>query len=774
MRIVNFESQERVDLPDMTAVSFLVLGEFRKTIRDLLLGFDTGGSDKFVVRGFEVEPSAAPDSRVRVRMDIGDADRIGTALLSENLGANTEYGQLVGGEDSAAALEGQAQQILDFTALGAATYVVEMRFSYGSGANDNRAKWNPGVDSEFIASQDTRNEPVWTARIVASATGGEWLPLASVVWDTVGPITTSEITDARVFAFEGAAGAFDSAAQAGPGGMDDFPRSSLRGNLSIGRNEVYRALRALGRQVQDLKGQDEAGVFNWYGRVYGPTDANDALADEQTRSLRCLDTVMFTVGDGVSTYGDFNGATGLEDCLQHIEDMGANTPNSIEIVCKSRAVATPAPFTWPVTTSHTINAACDRLMIDFQGNAITATHPVSTSALDVSGELEIRNLVMTAAPTNNATVFEATRLLLINAIVQGDVSATSAAAVDGGPGSYLENSQVVGITRFTNPLGAPSADTLFNEPVRVRGCKLSAIEVTGRTVGEKSLPLHMSDSTVTMSRTDGFGLSAAVLLRENENCKIRGCTIIYVPDVDGVSVTVSAGAAATELVVDGCTFKHSATVAAGTGGFAISLGASPRANITNCTFDMTTNDGGGIFVSNTFDVFISKCNFRGNDVSGRASTDPAISLNSNIDRVTIEGCVFDGWEPNTGSGSERCILPTASAAIEQLTVNACTFRSNGGYAFRVDIAASCNLCVLSNNTLLVPEAAGLGFRVDAWTRGMVIGNTMEFTTASSAAIFGGATGDAVCSGNRVHNGVISSSGATLYGLATTPPLNYET
>ena len=80
MRIVRWSPQQRVDLPDKTAENFLVLGEFRRTVRDMVLGFDAGSSLMSILRGFEVEPSAVPDARIRVRMDTGDADRVGESL----------------------------------------------------------------------------------------------------------------------------------------------------------------------------------------------------------------------------------------------------------------------------------------------------------------------------------------------------------------------------------------------------------------------------------------------------------------------------------------------------------------------------------------------------------------------------------------------------------------------------------------------------------------------------------------------------------------------
>ena len=95
MRRVNFEAQERVDLPDMTALSALMLGEFRRHTRGLL-----GAGTNSIVKGFEVEAAAVPDSTVIVKLS--DAGDLGFFVGSQDLGARVDYGQLAGGMTSRA------------------------------------------------------------------------------------------------------------------------------------------------------------------------------------------------------------------------------------------------------------------------------------------------------------------------------------------------------------------------------------------------------------------------------------------------------------------------------------------------------------------------------------------------------------------------------------------------------------------------------------------------------------------------------------------------
>ena len=777
MRIVRWSPQERVDLPDITQMSFLALGEFRRTVRALLQGED----DNRVVRGFLVEPATIPDSTITVRL-VPAAGENSLAIGAENLGAVFDHGQLIGDKDSTGTQEGNALQTADFAAEPSGKYRLQMRFvpyDQSTGEADNRAFWNPASNTEFVASVDTKFVPQWELGIAASpgSLGAEWVPLADISWTFGGTIPISEITDLRPFVFEGSP-PFDVTTQDAAGAFPDFDRSATRGDLAVQVNEVYRVLRALGRQIMDLKGQDRSGNFNWYGRLAGPVDPGTALATEQTRSLRTVDTVMFTVGDGVTTFGDFYGATGLEDCLQHIEDMGANTPNSIEIVCKSRTTGAPAPFVWPVTTAHAISASCDRLVIDYQGNSSSFLHPVATSALSVLGELEVRNMAQNAAPANNATLFEADTLLLYNCVLVGNASATSAPAVEGRAGTQIADCIIAGRILIDNPGGAPAGtDDLLNTPAHVRASFIiGAIEVTTTPLAEKYLPLHLSDTTIRMQRNDGFGQTAVIDLNNNEACVIDGCTIIYVPAVHAIEGVDVNARHADNLRVTNTKFRHSDVVPTSTGGFGIALNGCDNVQISNCDFDTFQNDGGCVRLEASLNTQIENCQFRGFDTAGRAAVDSCVYLDGSITNLQILGCQFDGWNPNTGTTNGRTIRADATAAISQLSVVGCQFRSCGGYCVQLSTATSLDGFALNSNSVNVPEVAGLGFNIGTGTNGAIVGNQMFFTTPVSSGINAGATGDSICVGNILNGGFIATTGAVLYGKAGgggPTDLNYE-
>lgn len=554
MRLVRWESQERVDLPDMTALSFLVLGEFRRTMREFIVGLPVGGNEKFIIRGFEVEPSAVPDTRIRVRADDGVADRLGAAILAENLGSFTEDGQLVGGTDSAGALEGQAQQIIDFTGQPAATYIVEVRFTYGQGANDNRAFWNPGVNSEFIASMDTRHEPQWQIQIVGAATGGEWLPIGSVVWDGVGPITTSEITDTRPFVFEGTAGSFEEAAQTTAStSAPDFSRLATRGVKTVTVDTIVKMCQALARQVRDLKGADDNNMWNWWNYPFKPLDPTDLLTAGQTKNLRSVDTVTFTVGDGATAWGDFNGATGLQDCLDHIVAIpAANRPGRIRIVLKTDD---PNAFTWTITdTTYVFSTASNFTAVEIIGGGAdgsgtgTARAEVSVSiaasaqTVFAASEFVLRNVqfTLTGAGTTNR-FFTAERMHIENSRILGD-TATNAEftlrMIDDRR-TRIINSQIEGRVLIYRD-GASPGGTLHDSQEVSLFANSEFTECQIRTSPTAAGDHSMGSLSIVDCRIVGraaapyTGSPACVYLQGAQNVLVEGCRITHHADEDGI------------------------------------------------------------------------------------------------------------------------------------------------------------------------------------------------------------------------------------------------
>jgi len=315
---------------------------------------DTVVSANFITNG--MAGGTTGNTRVLVRMNLGGSG-YSAALGAVDQGGVLDWGQLAGDRDGAGNLEGSAQNVIDFAGQPAATYAVKMRMAFADGVVDNRAFWNPTTNAEYVKATATRVLPQW--QIALNPAGLEWMPLGAVVWNGA-DITTTEVSDTRMRPIEGApdpaagdaAQRWSAAAQETAAfGVGDFDRSTDRG-AAPGASGVWEILRALGRQIQDLKGgRDSDGRVDWFSRPGAPPGFYAAdPATTKAKSLRTLDTVSFTISDGATDQGDFNGLTAFDDCMQFIEANQDSLPYRIEIVFKDRrpnpVYAGYVPPTW--------------------------------------------------------------------------------------------------------------------------------------------------------------------------------------------------------------------------------------------------------------------------------------------------------------------------------------------------------------------------------------------------------------------------------------------
>lgn len=360
MKIVQFSPSERVDLPDATAMSWLPVGEFRRLIRTLIAGGTTSSPDLGrIVKGFKVEQASS--TTIEVNFDInGDGSDLSVAVgghefIGSDGGFFIDQGQLIGdkGIENEQESGGAATRTINFSGDPSNNYIVEMRFTLTAAESGNRAFWDPSSNTEFIDNVETRYVPGWEIRRVASpsSSGPDWIPLAIVLWTGS---TIGMITDIRDLALEGVS-PWSGIAQNYTFGPGDFDRSTDRGDPTVGQNSIWGAIRALERQIMDLKGQDENGLFNWWNRAVSPGPAGGAINASQTKSLRTLDIITFKIGNGVDDWGDFNGADGLDDCLTYIEDNRDDLPKRIKIVLRGREAYGTYDTVFNITSEHSFD-----------------------------------------------------------------------------------------------------------------------------------------------------------------------------------------------------------------------------------------------------------------------------------------------------------------------------------------------------------------------------------------------------------------------------------
>jgi hypothetical protein len=690
MRIVQWAAQERVDQPDITAMSFLALGEFRRLTRALLVGEDVVR----IVRGFAVEAAAVPDATVLIKLDPGFGQALSVALGAEDVGT-LDYGQLIGDRDSNFATEGNAQQILDFTGQPVGPYTVEMQFVYATGANDNRAFWNPAGNVEFVAATDTRFLPTWVARRVPGVpSGGEWIPLATVVWGgaIVNPV---DITDIRTFVFEGAA-PWRTATQGGAGGMPDFSRSQARGALSVERNEVYRVLRALGRQVQDIKGASDANFFDWYSRPFAPWDPS-LSRPLNTKNLRSIDTVTYTLGDGVTSWGDFNGVTALDDCLVHLTGMAAaNLPERVEIVVKHGAAA----YTW-TTPIVLAPAAGRRLQIVMRAGSTGLDTPAfppqekpfidgtgiaaGATNLLLTGQLEIHGLAIFGKTGAGNTIFNTTDTFVAddcNLVVGGpDVAQgylVKCAAVGAllGP-SRITNCLLQGRVQMSN-LGAGGGlvPVAFTRPT-IDNCWWTDAQLRlipdAASANPDSATTFLLRNCVIAGRTASLytGSFAVIDARCADGLTVTGCRFSWLGDENCIDGRAYVGASPKNWLIEDCAFDSATpgTHAVGAGGsgaqgtgWAISLGQTGRTKgmrLRGLRIAMTgVIDSGGVRLYGAEDFRLDDITFDGNSHGGGGADSWAGVL-----------CVGNGLFQICESGSIRGVHYLNGASARMRVIN---------------------------------------------------------------------------------------------------------
>jgi hypothetical protein len=647
-----------VDIPDLTAMSFLVLGETRRWNRSVILGEDAAN---YVIQGFAVEPAAVPDTTIRVRLDPSGAGTppFGQALGGENLGGTTvRHGQLIGDHDDAANLEGNATQTFDFTAQPDNTYRLQMRFVFADGTNDNRAFWNPSTNAEFIAAVDTRHLPNYELGIAVSpaSLGAEYIPLADVAWVSPGPITVSEITDVRTFVFEGAA-PFQGATQDAAGAFGDFDRTTTRATTGV--NAVYPVLRALGRQIQDIKGEDVGGDWDWFSRVFpAPGGGTLPAGAVSTKSMRSLDTVDFIVGDGTTVWGDFNGTTGLDALFAYINANSATLPRRIRILIRSHETALNTPA-FTISDANRLLGGGKNIEIIGQGNGTAAgqividASAVTTGYVFTGESLVLQNLAMTTSVgAGGGVAFTGTDTegtVIRNCLLRGDtaVGATRAVIHVSGEGLVIDSCHFFGRAAITAPATTVRGGFIFNTQFEDTLLQLSAF-VGGNTADH----LTFQDCKFIGRDAPFTSQPATLAMADSNNIRCHQCDFFFHPDTD--AVVIEGG---TDHYFDGCRFVPTGTVTHGvnlginltdgTGWGVHLLGASARTHIVRCAMighDQCV-DAGFVRSEGAGDVYVVDCIV---EQSGPTSTALAEFIGVQLDATTtnaiIRGCIFHEWE----------------------------------------------------------------------------------------------------------------------------------
>lgn len=568
---VRFDSQERVDLPDMQAVSLFSADEIRKTIRHFL----TGDATARILRGFQVLPeNDGVSPRVVVSLNTTPVGAF-TGALAQG-GSVFDFGQLGGGHDAVGALEGPAQLLVDFTGQPVAAYQVKIRAAVVDGRSDNRAFWNASSNAEFVRTTPTRSLLQWEIAI-SGHSDADWILIATVNWGGAA-VASADITDERAFALEGAPGTGTAAQRwshadqpsAGSTGVGDFDRGADRAALAVSVSDLWSAWRALARQVQDLKGGRDSDLrYDWFSRVFAP--AGGGLPAEQTKSLRTIEAITFSVADGATDQADFNGSTALYDCFAYIAANSAALPKRIRIVVKNRvANSSSGPiFAWsaPVTiTGHDVQLRCFgsgfRTPLSGSSAIPSGAAIVSLSAITAgqvaltvnAGSLDIEDVVVTNAATSigifaldTASYFRARRCLWGNTGLTGNIDASvTGFAVRCSHQNLLIDECTIGGVLWLGGRPVPSGTTMTARGLVRRSLVTGYInarhdEWSGSNSNDKwlfAMGLVIEDSTIADPTNAGTPRQGGVIdLTGASDIEIRNCTLLNSGNQDFVCMS---------------------------------------------------------------------------------------------------------------------------------------------------------------------------------------------------------------------------------------------
>lgn len=698
MRKVKWTSNERVDIPDATALSEQPHGEFRRQLRALLIG-----EKNAVVRGFKVVPEGST-KRVKIAFNPTTTERA-VAVGSVNVPSHTlDYGQLIGDRDSSYIDEGAALQYLDFTGQPNGTYTVEMRYTETDGVLDNRAFINPSTLIENTQAVNTRKVPGWEARFVAVATGSEWIPLATVAWSGVN-ITSGMITDLRTLLFEGNVKTpWRQTTQDGTGGVPDFSRNVDRDTYGV--RYLLDAVHALQRQIQDMKGPTDDGHYDWFSYVHQPPGR--AWTSGKTRNLRSLETVTFRIGDGVEDYGDFNGATGLDDCLAYVNTNAATLPSYVKILIMDRRGTGDAQITQTFSTARTYTFA---KTIHIEGMAGLQTPIVFSNAAGTYGlsmtsaHLVLRNVnVGLASGSTDAGIFDVKSCDFEQSIVTGCIAAGSTYYA---LRTTVANDSTVSPSRIARCYfrGRVSLKNAYNAlSMRIEDSKFDYAQFRCNEGSSPAGQIVFSRCSIDANSVVYTNQNAARAALDFTACGgivLRDCSVSFNNDIDGVSFGKSSTAG--NWLVENCFFfssggshaEHAIDATYGTGWGVVTSGYQNRAGagapltgcVRGCTFfQLGIIDAGGVLVVNDSPTTVKDCSFINSTLSGAGSYTASIfayrSRGLMIDNcdfgpnasaiggvrlkgtsgTTIRGCRFDGRDVTLASTNTGFTSRVAAAS----------------------------------------------------------------------------------------------------------------
>jgi len=246
VKLLRAEANERVDLADFQQLA-------NNTFQDLLCvqgnnfltnpKYPSATLRSWIIDGFGLSNPAGKQLQV---------DK-GRAILAWRTGGTVRHGVITS--------EGDANKIIDMTAMGAATYNVYIRFEYVDGDNSSRIFWDPaGTGSEITQTVPTRLLANWSLRVETTSPGAEWLQIGTA--NNAGGSLV--IVDQRPMYFEGTPNSTYASGWSAEGGGVANDRNANRATYGVKDLQAFTA--AMRQCVEDIKGR---GLRRWWAKDIG-------------------------------------------------------------------------------------------------------------------------------------------------------------------------------------------------------------------------------------------------------------------------------------------------------------------------------------------------------------------------------------------------------------------------------------------------------------------------------------------------------------------------
>lgn len=274
---VNWQGNQRADLGDIRVQQDNDRTNQRAMLRHILFDGPQSTAMLRILGGFDVTATAPATSSVIVAY--------GSAIGPERQADNSlDHGEVFGRDTV-------TQRILDFAALGAATYGIFLRLSLDPGSPGARVFYNPDTDNEFGQTIDVFQSHDWDVTIAVTSPGAEWQQIAEVVWNGA-TVSSGNITGMRSLFFEGD----EDNAYANTWGDGANDRDSDRATYGI--KGLFDFVAAMRRKIEEI--QNDTLFTRWWDLpLISLREVNDHVNETANPHGTVLEQDFIIVNDAI-------------------------------------------------------------------------------------------------------------------------------------------------------------------------------------------------------------------------------------------------------------------------------------------------------------------------------------------------------------------------------------------------------------------------------------------------------------------------------------------